>query len=175
MTRVSIGKVLAALAMLVLTTTATSASQNVSELHARLTGFQQVPPIFTHGSGTFTATVREGSIRFTLTYSNLSSPAFMAHLHFGQRAVNGGIFVWLCGGGGKPACPAGTKVTATVTGTITAKDIVATSPDQGLPAGDLAAALQAIENGEAYANVHTSRFPGGEIRGQVNPEGQNRG
>ncbi len=176
MTRVSIGKVLAALAVLALTTTATSASENVSVLHARLTGFQQVPPIFTHGSGTFTARMRGGSITFTLTYSDLSTPASMAHLHFGQRAVNGGIFVWLCGtAGGKPACPPGnTAATATVKGTLTANDIVAVS-SQGLQAKDFAAALQAIESGEAYVNVHTTDFPGGEIRGQVNPEGENRG
>jgi len=147
------------------------ASESVSELHARLTGFQQVPPIFTDGTGTFSASVRDGSMTFTLTYSGLSTPAFMAHLHLAQRRVNGGIFVWLCGTlGGKPACPAGnTAATATVTGTITASDIVAPSPNQGLRAGDFAAALQSIETGDAYVNVHTTQFPAGEIRGQVGP------
>lgn len=173
MTRISIGKLLAVLGVLALTTTATSASENVSDLHARLTGFEQVPPIFTNATGTFTAKVSEGSITFTLTYSGLTTSAFMAHLHFGQNGVNGGIFVWLCGtAGGKPACPAGdTATTVTVTGTLTATDIVA-PPNQGLPAGDFGAALQAINSGDAYVNVHTTRFPAGEIRGQVGPEGE---
>jgi len=108
-------------------------------------------------------------IHYTLTYSGLSTPALQAHLHFGQPAVNGGIFVFLCsnlgnGPAGTPACPAGG---GTVTGTITAADILTIVPDQGVNAGDLATALRIIEAGEAYANVHTTRFPAGEIRGQV--------
>jgi len=42
---------------------------------------------------------------------------------------------------------------------------------QGIAAGDLAAALQAIGQGEGYANVHSTQFPAGEIRGQVRVKG----
>jgi hypothetical protein len=38
---------------------------------------------------------------------------------------------------------------------------------QGINAGDLASALEAVGEGNAYANRHTKKFPGGEIRGQV--------
>jgi len=34
-------------------------------------------------------------------------------------------------------------------------------------AGDFAGALRIIASGDAYVNVHTTNFPGGEIRGQV--------
>jgi hypothetical protein len=72
--------------------------------------------------------------------------------------------IFLCGGGGQPACPAATA--GTVTGTITPTNV--TGPTlQGITPGDLAAALRAIAGGEGYANIHTARFPGGEIRGQV--------
>jgi hypothetical protein len=37
---------------------------------------------------------------------------------------------------------------------------------QGINAGDLAAVLRAIRAGASYANMHTTNFPGGEIRGQ---------
>lgn len=40
---------------------------------------------------------------------------------------------------------------------------------QGIPAGDFAKALEAIRAGAAYANVHTQRRPGGEVRGQIHP------
>jgi len=40
-------------------------------------------------------------------------------------------------------------------------------PTQGLDAGDFEAALRAIRSGSTYANAHTARFPGGEIRGQI--------
>jgi hypothetical protein len=38
---------------------------------------------------------------------------------------------------------------------------------QGVAAGEFAEVLQAIRAGAAYANVHTTNFPAGEIRGQV--------
>ncbi len=170
MVRGSIGKLLVAVALLALTTTAATANTSPSELRASLTGFGEVPPKLTDGFGTFKATASSDAVTFTLTYSGLTTPAFMAHLHFAQRGVNGGIFVWLCGTlGGKPACPAGTTTPATVTGTFTAADIRAVA-DQNVPAGDLAAALRVIQSGEAYVNVHTTNFPGGEIRGQVRAE-----
>jgi hypothetical protein len=169
MIRGSIGKLLVGVALLALTTTAATANSSPSGLKASLSGFQENPPKLTNGSGTFMATATNNSISFTLTYSGLSTPAFMSHLHFGQTSVNGGVFVWLCGVGSsaRPTCPAGTTSEATVTGTITAADIVPTNPDQGISAGDWAGAVRIIMAGAAYVNVHTSNFPGGEIRGQI--------
>jgi CHRD domain len=40
-------------------------------------------------------------------------------------------------------------------------------PTQQLAAKDLAAVITAIQAGAAYANVHTTVSPGGEIRGQI--------
>jgi hypothetical protein len=78
-----------------------------------------------------------------------------------MRGVNGGIMAFLCGGGGKPACAAGLA-----TGTITATDIVAV-PAQGIAANDLVNFLRVLASGDAYVNIHTTNFPGGEIRGQI--------
>jgi len=38
---------------------------------------------------------------------------------------------------------------------------------QGIVAGNLTAALEAVDEGFSYANIHTTNFQGGEIRGQV--------
>ncbi len=47
---------------------------------------------------------------------------------------------------------------------------------QGFAAGDLNSVVKAIEAGFTYANMHTSVFPAGEIRGQlVSGEGDNDG
>ena len=70
---------------------------------------------------------------------------------------------FLCGGGGKPACPSNS---GTVTGTVTAGDIIGPAA-QGIAASQFAKALQALRDGLAYANAHTSTYPGGEIRGQI--------
>ena len=138
-------------------------------LRARMNGFNEVTPKLTDASGLFTATVNGDHIDFTLTFSNLTGNPGAAHLHFGQRQVSGGVFLFLCGGGNQPACP--TSTSGTITGTAGATNVVAQIPDQGIPAGEFAPALRAIRSGLTYANMHTAKFPGGEIRGQVKVRG----
>jgi hypothetical protein len=131
---------------------------------ASLSGANEVPPINTSGTGNFEMTIQPGTITFSLTFSDLSSPLAVAHLHFAPSKVAGGVMIFLCGGGGQPACPAATS--GTITGTITAANV--TGPGgQGITAGDLDSALEAVRADLAYANMHSTTFPGGEIRGQV--------
>jgi CHRD domain len=139
----------------------TLADDGSNTTRARLSGFQENPPRLTDGHGTLTLQLHSGNIDYTLSYSGLTSPVKFAHIHFGQRSVNGDVVAFLCGGGTKPVCPA----SGTVRGRIVAGDIVQTT--QNLNAGDLAGALRIIRTGNAYANVHTNNFPGGEIRGQI--------
>lgn len=170
MRRLSFGVVLAAVAVISLWVTTTSANEGTILLSTRLSGFQEVPtPKLTTGTGSFSATIVGGKLSYKLTYSGLSSNAFMAHIHFGQRAVAAGIFIWLCGSAaapgpaGTPACPAGG---GTVTGVATAASVQAIAA-QNVSAGDFAGAIAIIRSGDAYVNVHTTNFPSGEIRGQV--------
>jgi hypothetical protein len=137
------------------------------QFEATLTGHEETPAIHTAGQGHLALTINSNNtISFTLTYSNLTAPAAVAHVHFGQPGVAGGVSFFFCGGA-KPACPAGnTASTATVTGTVTAADVLAI-PAQGLAANDIGAIIQEIRDGFAYANVHTAPFPNGEIRGQI--------
>jgi hypothetical protein len=163
----------ALIAVLGLTVVATSADEGTLSLRAHLTGFQESPPKLSPSTGTFEATVIGSTLSYRLTYSKLSSPAFMAHIHFAQPGVNGGIFLWLCGSASAPG-PAGTPTCPPDGGTvsrsgITPADIQAVSA-QNLSAGDFAGALSIIRSGEAYVNVHTTLFPGGEIRGLVRSE-----
>jgi hypothetical protein len=131
---------------------------------ARLKGYEETPAINSAGTGHFSASVDSSgtTITYELSYSGLSGPAAVAHIHFAQRGVAGAVVAFLCGGGGKPACPASGEVT----GTIVSSDIIAV-PAQGIAAGDLAAVLKAMRAGRTYANVHTADFPNGEIRGQI--------
>jgi hypothetical protein len=78
--------------------------------------------------------------------------------------VNGGVSFFLCGGGGKPPCPAATA--GSISGTVVATDVLGPTA-QGFTAGDLPSVLAAIRAGVAYGNMHTAKFPGGEIRGQL--------
>ena len=132
---------------------------------ARLSGAEEVPPINTAGTGAFEMTIQQGTITFSLTFSDLSSPLSVAHLHFAPSKVAGGVMIFLCGGGGQPACPETTE--GTITGTITGANVTGPSA-QGIAPGDLDSALEAVRNDDlAYANMHTGNFGGGEIRGQV--------
>lgn len=131
---------------------------------ATLSGFQEVPAISTTGKGEFRAQLDEAgaTLTYELEYSGLEGTATAAHVHLGQRGVNGGVSFFLCGGGGKPACPA----QGTVTGTVTAADIVGPAA-QGIDPGDGAEIIAAMRSEVTYANVHTNKHPGGEIRGQI--------
>ena len=134
-------------------------------IKATVIGLSEVPAISTSANGTFTGTVSGDltMISYTLSYSGFSSAVSAAHIHFAQPDVNGGIVAFLCGGGGKPVCPA---TSGSVSGTIVMADIQAVTT-QGIAAGELGEVLMAMSKGATYVNVHSATFPGGEIRGQV--------
>lgn len=135
----------------------------------QLTGYEENPDISSTGRGTFTVRIEDGGrrLRFDLRYSRLEAAAQQAHIHFGKRAVNGGVSAFLCGGAppasDKAACPASGRVT----GTIDPADII--GPEgQGIEPGSFRELVAAMRVGRTYVNVHTTRWPGGEIRAQIN-------
>lgn len=150
-----------------------SADHREITLRATLRGLQEVPPNTSTGTATLRGSLDESAqkITFTLEYRNMSDIPTAAHIHFGQKRVNGGVVVFFCGGGGKPACPAGTS--GTVTGTLVAADVVGV-PAQGIAAGDFAGLVYAIKTGNAYANIHNAKYPAGELRGQISTSGSGR-
>jgi hypothetical protein len=131
---------------------------------ARLSGLQETPAVITDGRGKLELSMTSSQITFKLDYSGLSGPPLVAHIHVGQRNVAGAVSVFFCGGGGKPACPATTS--GSVSGTIVAADVLGPAM-QGVAPGNLAALETAIKEGVAYANMHTTQSPAGEIRGQI--------
>ena len=143
---------------------ASAAPSQTERFSADLSGGNEVPPINTAGAGNFEMTNQQGMITFSLSFSGLSSSLTVAHLHFAPSKVAGGVMIFLCGGGGQPDCPAATE--GTITGTITAANVTGITT-QGIDVGDLDSALEAVRDGLSYANMHTTNFAGGEIRGQV--------
>jgi CHRD domain len=145
----------------------------------KMIGYFEVPSVSTAAQGRFELRLGDSSIDYTLTYSGLEAAVTQAHIHFGQPGVNGGITAWLCETVGTQGpglfdtlCPA----SGTVTGTIVAADVQntpagPTPASQGIAAGEFAEFVAAIRAGFTYANVHSSKFPGGEIRTQINAHG----
>jgi hypothetical protein len=142
---------------------------------ATLTSFGETPTLSTAGHGSLRLQLNSQSMDYTLTFADISANVLFAHLHLGEPALAGGVFAFLCGGGGKPAC------TSPVSGTIAASDIL--TPMTGSPAVPqvspvpftLDAAERAIRAGAVYANVHSTNFPAGEIRGQVTGANERNG
>ena len=140
---------------------------------ATLDGYQEVGttgPISTTGGGKCTASVSKDqlSIKLTLDYSDLEAEVQQAHIHFGAPGVNGGIMVFFCtnllnGPVGTPECPA---PPASIERTVGAADIVGPTA-QGIEPGSLSEVIAALANRIAYCNVHSARWPGGEIRGNM--------
>jgi hypothetical protein len=160
------------------------------EFTAHLTGFQELgslpsagpPPAFPTGAilsdGTGTATLdldqKTGTVTYKLTYSNVGTTAPLkgtvtqAHIHFGKSRDSGGILVFFCsnlsnGPAGTPTCP---LTSGTVTGTWTAANVVAIA-GQNVVAGNFDALVDALTSNTAYANIHQTVLPAGEIRGQI--------
>lgn len=160
-------RALAVLGAMALTITIANADENTTRFVAKMSGFHEVPPILSQGTGTFRATVQGTTLTYTETFSGLTNVT-QSHIHFGEPGVNGGVFLFLCtnlnnGPAGTPACPTSA---GTVTRTVTAADIVGPFAQHVSP-GDFAGALRILESGDAYVNIHTVAFPAGEIRGQV--------
>jgi len=170
--------------VLAVATSAMTCSVKAEEFQAKLSGFQEVGAlnnetgaILSSGTGTLSVTLdsKLQSANYTLSYSGLSASVTQAHIHFGKEHVPGGIFAFLCtnlgnGPAGTPACPAGG---GKVTGIITPASILAV-PGQNITAGDFNVIVQALESDTAYGNVHTVKFPAGEIRGQIRERGRDR-
>ena len=149
-----------------------------TKFRARMIPTQEVPVVSSQASGDFEARIESDTmISFKMSYEGLEGGNILfAHVHLGQRGVNGGVMAFLCNNtpaGPQPrACPAGP---ATIEGTITPADILPLATQQ-VAAGAFDDFVRALRNGTAYANLHTTASPGGEIRGQIRLDnGRHRG
>ncbi len=155
-----------------------------SRFDANLTGYEETPTLSTSATGTFKAWINRGKdeIRYELTYAGPfdANPAggtvTQAHIHLGAPAIAGGISAFLCtnlgnGPAGTPACPA---APAKVSGTITPAQVVGPAA-QGIQVGEFAELVRALRAGAAYANIHTTTFGAGEIRGQISDDDDHHG
>jgi len=93
-----------------------------------------------HCKGSFTGDISGHKLKFTLKFSGLTGPAAAAHIHLGAKGKAGPVIIPLCG-------PCKSPVTGTVAVTATR--------------------IKQIESGKTYVNVHTAKYPAGEIRGQL--------
>ena len=164
------------LSALVLCTGVALAAGPQSVWTARLTGKNEVPPNDSkaHGAATFrivwgdsvgtgadgTDSLAIDGIEYRVRVSNLNDLT-AGHIHIGAEGVAGPVAVNL-----NPRTGPGRSTGVVAEGTIRTSDLV--GPLAGMTLRDLYSLLQ---SGEAYVNLHTTAYPGGEIRGQIGARG----
>jgi hypothetical protein len=164
---VAVGAAVAAVA----TSSAATARGEQDTFREQLTGYEETPvALSTTGNGQARIEIedRDDEIDYRVSYSGLEGDVLQAHIHFGATAQSGGISVFLCtnlgnGPAGTQECP---PAPATVTGTLTPADVIGPA-GQGIAAGEFEELVDAIRAGATYVNVHSTLYPAGEIRGQL--------
>jgi hypothetical protein len=128
------------------------------------------------GSGTVLVDYDNGAqtLDIAAIFFGLSGTTTVAHIHCCTAAPNSGFVGVAVTPGTLPGFPVGSKfgsyqttLDLTQASTYTAGFI--TNFGGGTVAGASAALLTGLNAGTAYFNVHTTAFPGGEIRGFLQP------
>ncbi len=125
--------------------TLSAPAQSTFTYDVELIGGQEEPPNSSGGIGQAQVTIdpAQGRIAVTGRYSNLQGTASAAHIHgSARRGANSGVILGLTVSGGSAGTISGS-------GMLTASEV------------------QTLMDGLAYLNLHSSAFPGGEIRGQI--------
>jgi hypothetical protein len=128
---------------------ATAAPASHTVFSANLTGTAEVPPSGSAATGFATVALSDDHSTITVSggFSNLQGNANGAHIHGpAPPGMNAGIIFPLSG---FPSAPSGSI------------------PEQSFPITPTQ--LAQLQAGNHYVNVHSTVFPGGEIRGQLGP------
>lgn len=157
---------LIALLVVVLLVAAATAFAQVMNWRTHLTSAEEVNATVVvdsqaQGQAIFQLNSDGTALEYHLNVANIDN-VLMSHIHKGAPGTNGPIVVWLY-----PSAPPASLIPGRfdgvlAEGTITSANLV--GPLAGHPLSDL---VDLLESGGAYVNVHTSQYPGGEIRGQV--------
>jgi len=111
-----------------------------ADVHVKLSGANEVPPVTTSASGEGTISVADdGAVSGSVMTKGIQATA--AHIHAGAPGKNGPVAVPFTKEGEAFKAPAGAKLNA----------------DQ----------MKAFKAGDLYFNVHSAAHPAGEIRGQL--------
>jgi hypothetical protein len=140
-----------------------SYAQGEQKFTAKMTGKDEVPPHDTKATGNaeFTLSADGKSISYKVDVNNIDKVT-VAHIHQGKPGENGPPVVWLFNSSSNPTGPMNGKLSE---GKATSNDLV--GPLKGKQISDL---VKIINDGNAYANVHTQANPKGEIRGQISKQ-----
>lgn len=133
-----------------------AAAPAAAPITLRLQGSGEVPALTTDANGVFAGTLDTAARTMKFQLQAAGVGLTMAHIHTGAPGTNGPVVAFLFG-----PKPEGVNL-INESGTITPANLV----------GPLAGAkwdefVQAVQSGNAYVNVHSIKYPAGEIRAQI--------
>ena len=132
---------------------------------AVLLGSNEVPPTGSPATGVGVFTLSGNMLTIAETFTGLTAPASAAHIHCcGPVGVNEMVAVPFTPFPNATAGAFNATVDLSLAGTYTAGFI---TQEGGTAALAEAGLIDALNSGNAYANIHDANFPGGEIRGQI--------
>lgn len=133
---------------------------------ATLSGANEVPAVTTTATGTAVFAVAEDTfLIYRVDVAGINAPT-LAHIHDGAAGVIGGVIVTL---------RSGSALGANYTGVFGMSQLRASQLTQlptsygATPLDRLNELLARMRVGTVYVNVHSTTYPGGELRGQIQP------
>ncbi|MBE9177798.1 CHRD domain-containing protein [Oculatella sp. LEGE 06141] len=156
-------------------------------LSASLTGTQEVPPNTSRATGSSSLALNAAgdALRYSLTVSGVdfgrvlgttpftpdtSDDVTLIHIHDGDRGVNGPVALSLFQAGAANQDADDFKIVRNADNSVTLSGIWEQTDASTLPLSNFVGEIQSATPNQdvgLYWNVHTTRNPGGEVRGQL--------
>jgi glucose/arabinose dehydrogenase len=131
------------------------------EFASVMIGAEENPPVTTDAKAVAHFQLQaDGSLKYELMATGPIQQATASHIHLGAYTQNGPVVLFLFSSATPKNFTAGDVIAS---GTLHDSDVIART--NFTPT--IANLAERIRQGRAYANLHTTAHPGGEIRGQV--------
>jgi CHRD domain-containing protein len=143
---------------------AAAASAQVVVATATLGSGEETPILLSGAAGTAEVAIDTTAKEFavTLRIFNIPTTTTAGHIHVGAKGIAGPVVIDFPAIAGR----LGDFVTAFRVGEASFR------PNAAIGINTIDDVIQAVANGNAYVNIHTTTNPGGEIRGQLVPKPQ---
>jgi hypothetical protein len=143
---------------------AAAASAQVVVATATLGSGDETPILLSGAAGTAEVAVDTVAKEFAITLRifNIPTTTTAGHIHVGAKGIAGPVVIDFPGIGGR----LGDFITTFRVGEA------AFRPNPAIGINSIEDVIQALANGNAYVNIHTTTYPAGEIRGQLVPRTQ---